>query len=68
MVNGSNEESMLLVIMPQVVEELKMGLVPQPQAQLVVGLFTDQKWYQWKHVWKPELMKSAKTLLPLWKN
>ena len=34
---------MLLVFMPQVVEEPKMGLVPQAQAQPVAGFFGDQR-------------------------
>ena len=39
MANGGNGESTLLVITPQVVEEPKIGLVPQAQ---VAGLFGDQ--------------------------
>ena len=43
MANGSNGESTLPMVTPQIVEEPKMGLVPQAQAQLVVGLFGDQR-------------------------
>ena len=43
MANGSKGETSLLVVTPQVVDELEMGLVPQAQAQLVVGHFGDQR-------------------------
>ena len=43
MANGSNGETSLPVGTPQVVDELEMGLVPQAQAQLVAGLFGDQR-------------------------
>ena len=43
MVNGSNGGTTLPVVTPQVVEEPDMGLIPQAQAQLVVGLFGDQQ-------------------------
>ena len=43
MANGSNGESTLLRVTPQIVEESKMGLVPQAQAQPVAGLFGDQR-------------------------
>ena len=42
MANGSNGESTLPMVTPQIVEEPEMGLVPQAQVQLVVGLFGDQ--------------------------
>ena len=42
-VKGSNGKSTLPLVMPQMVEEPKMGLVPQAQAQLVAGLFSDQR-------------------------
>ena len=41
MANGNNGEATLPVVTPQVVEEPEMGLVPQAQAQSVVGLFSD---------------------------
>ena len=41
MVNGSNRESALPVVTPQVVEEPETGLIPQAQAQPVAGLFSD---------------------------
>ena len=41
MANGNNGESTLLMVTPQIVEEPEMGLVPQAQAQPVVGLFGD---------------------------
>ena len=41
--NGSNGETPLLVVTPQVVEEPETGLVPKSQAQLVAGLFGDQR-------------------------
>ena len=41
LVNGSNGESTLPVVTPQVLEEPKTGLIPQAQAQPVVGLFSD---------------------------
>ena len=43
MANGSNGESTLPMVAPQIVEEPKMGLVPQAQAQPVAGLFGDQR-------------------------
>ena len=43
MVNGSNGETTLPVVAPQVVEEPEIGLVPQAQARPVVGLFGDQR-------------------------
>ena len=43
MANGSNGETSLLVVTPQVVDEPEMGLVPQAQAQPVAGLFGDQQ-------------------------
>ena len=43
MANGSNGESTLPMVTPQIVEELETGLVPQAQAQLVAGLFGDQR-------------------------
>ena len=43
MANGSNGETSLPVVTPQVVDEPEMGFVPKAQAQLVVGLFGDQK-------------------------
>ena len=42
MINGSNGETTLPVVTPQVVEELETGLVPQAKAQPVAGLFSDQ--------------------------
>ena len=41
MANGSNGESSLLMVTTQIMEEPEMGLVPQAQAQPVVGLFAD---------------------------
>ena len=41
--NRSNEESTLPIVAPQAMEELKTGLVPQAQTQLVVVLFVDQR-------------------------
>ena len=43
MANGSNGETSLPVVTPQVVDEPEMGLVPQAQAQPVAGLFGDQR-------------------------
>ena len=43
MANGSNGESTLLMVTPQIVEEPETGLVPQAQAQPVAGLFGDQR-------------------------
>ena len=43
MANGNNGESTLPMVTPQIVEEPKTGLVPQAQAQPVVGLFGDQR-------------------------
>ena len=54
MVNGSNGESTHLVVIPQIVEEPKMALVPQPQTQPVARNFSDQTsfisapWYDWQ--------------------
>ena len=39
MANGNNGESIFLMVTPQIVEELETGLVPQAQAQPVVGFF-----------------------------
>ena len=46
MANGSNGESTLLVVTPQVVEELEMGLIPQAQAQPAAGLFGNQRIFE----------------------
>ena len=43
MANGSYGESKLQVVTPQVLEEPKMGLIPQAQVQLVASLFGDQR-------------------------
>ena len=45
MANGSNGESTLPMVTPQIVEEPEMVLVPQAQAQAqpVAGLFGDQR-------------------------
>ena len=43
MANGSNGESTLPMVTPQIVEEPEMGLIPQAQAQPVAGLFGDQR-------------------------
>ena len=43
MANGSNGESTLPMVTPQIVEEPETGLVPQAQAQPVAGLFGDQR-------------------------
>ena len=43
MANGSNGESTLPMVTPQLVEEPETGLVPQAQAQPVAGLFGDQR-------------------------
>ena len=43
MANGSNGESTLPMVPPQLVEEPETGLVPQAQAQPVAGLFGDQR-------------------------
>ena len=43
MANGSNGESTLPMVTPQIVEEPETGLVPQAQAQPVAGLFDDQR-------------------------
>ena len=37
MANGSNGESTLPMVIPQIVEEQEMGLVPQAQAQPIAG-------------------------------
>ena len=42
MANGSNGETSLPMVTPQVVDEPEMGLVPQAQAQPVARLFGDQ--------------------------
>ena len=42
MANGSNGETSLPVVTPQVVDEPEMGLVPQAQARPVARLFGDQ--------------------------
>ena len=53
MANGSNGESALPMVTPQIVEEPEMGLVPQAQAQPEAGLFgaqhifVDAPQYQW---------------------
>ena len=43
MATGSNGETTLPVVTPQVVEEPEIGLIPQAQAQPVVGLFRDRR-------------------------
>ena len=43
MANGSNGESTLQPVTPQAIEEPKMGLVPQTQAQLLTTLFGDRR-------------------------
>ena len=43
MANGSNGESTLSMVTPQIVEEPETGLVLQAQAQPVAGLFGDQR-------------------------
>ena len=43
MANGSNGESTLPMVTPQIVEEPETGLIPQAQAQPVAGLFGDQR-------------------------
>ena len=43
MANGSNGESALSMVTPQIVEEPETGLVPQAQAQSVAGLYGDQR-------------------------
>ena len=43
MVNGSDGETTLPMVTPQVVEELETGLVPEAQAQRVARLFGDQR-------------------------
>ena len=43
MANGSNGETTIPVVNPYVVEEPETGLIPQAQAQLVAGLFSDQQ-------------------------
>ena len=43
MANGSNGEATLPMVTPQIVERLETGLVPLAQAQLVAGLFGDQR-------------------------
>ena len=43
MANINNGKTSLPVETPQVVDESKMGLVPQAQAQRVAGLFGDQQ-------------------------
>ena len=71
MANGSNGESTLPMVTPQIVEELEMGLVPQAQAQPVAGLFGDQRifvnapQYHW-HVQGAvvQMTRPGNTLLP----
>ena len=43
MANGSSGESTLPTVTPQIVEKPETGLVPQAQAQPVVGLFSNQR-------------------------
>ena len=43
MANGNNGKTTLPVVTPQVGEELETGLIPQAQAQPVVGLFKDRR-------------------------
>ena len=43
MVNDSNGKTMLPVVTPQVVEEPKIGLIPQAQAQPITALFRDRR-------------------------
>ena len=43
MANGNNGESMLLVVTPLVTEELKTGLIPPAQAQLIAALLRDRR-------------------------
>ena len=43
MANGSNGESTLQVVTPQVIEEPVMGLAPQAQEQPVASLFDDRR-------------------------
>ena len=43
MANGSNEESILLVVTPQAIEEPEVGLAPQMQTQPVAFLFSDRR-------------------------
>lgn len=40
--NGSNHTS-LLVVAPQIIEELEMGFVPQKPRPLAIELFGDQR-------------------------
>ena len=42
MANGSNGESTLVMVTPQIVEEPEIGLVPHAQAQPVAGLFNGE--------------------------
>ena len=42
MANGNNGESTLPMVIPQIVEQPKTGLVSQAQAQPVAGLFSDE--------------------------
>ena len=42
MANGSNGDSTLPMVTPQIVEEPETGLVPQAQAQPIARLFGDQ--------------------------
>ena len=41
MANGSNGESTLPMVTPQIMEEPETGLVLQAQVQLIAGLFGD---------------------------
>ena len=43
MANGSNGESTLPMVAPQIVEAPETGLVPQSQAQPVARLFGDRR-------------------------
>ena len=80
MANGSNGESALPMVTPQIVEEPETGLVPQAQAQPVAGLFGDQRifvnapQYHW-HVQgavgaddeaRQHIVALAQTVTPVW--
>ena len=43
MANRSDRESTLQVVIPQAIEELEMGIIPQAQEQLVAPLFGDRR-------------------------
>ena len=43
MANGNNGESMIPMVIPQAIQKLEMGMVPQAQAQPVVALFWGAK-------------------------